>query len=78
MTALILQVQPFAEILMCMFVRAIRTHVAGAVVRARALASNLNNSRAATRRQREILEAELFRGRCHLSSKNDDDLPVVC
>ena len=30
-----------------------------------------------TQATRGILETELFRGRYHLSSKNDDDLPIV-
>jgi hypothetical protein len=41
------------------------------------LLSKWRRSAAQTRANRERMEAELFRDRCHLSSKNDDDLPVV-
>jgi hypothetical protein len=41
------------------------------------LLSRLRDSMRETRRQRTLLETELFRGRYHLSSKNDDDLPIV-
>ena len=41
------------------------------------LLSRLRGNMLETRRQRTLLEAELFRGRYHLSSKNDDDLPIV-
>ena len=41
------------------------------------LLSRLRGSMLETRRQRTLLETELFRGRYHLSSKNDDDLPIV-
>ena len=57
--------------------QALGEHIAGAFARSRDLLSRLRNSMAETHRQREILEAELFRGRYHLSSKNDDDLPIV-
>ena len=39
--------------------------------------SRLRESAAQTRADKERVEAELFRGRHHLSSKNDDDLPLV-
>jgi hypothetical protein len=57
--------------------QALGKHIAGAFAHGRDLLSRLRNSMIETRRQREILEAELFRGRYHLSSKNDDDLPIV-
>jgi hypothetical protein len=39
--------------------------------------SRLRLSARDTRADKERVEAELFRGRYHLSSKNDDDLPLV-
>ena len=44
---------------------------------AASLLSNLQRSVAHARADRARVEAELFHGRCHLSSKNDDDLPLV-
>jgi hypothetical protein len=41
------------------------------------LLSNLQDRVAQARADRARVEAELFRGRYHLSSKNDDDLPLV-
>ena len=41
------------------------------------LLSNLQERVAQARADRARVEAELFRGRYHLSSKNDDDLPLV-
>ena len=41
------------------------------------LISRLRDAFAEARQARIKLEAELFRGRYHLSSKNDDDLPIV-
>jgi hypothetical protein len=37
----------------------------------------LRQSFAEARQARARIEAELFRGRYHVSSKNDDDLPIV-
>jgi hypothetical protein len=71
---------PLAPIMRChmhTFVHAALMDMAGAVGRGRTPLSGLCDSMAETRRQREILETELFRGRYHLSSKNDDDLPIV-
>lgn len=62
---------------MLTFVHAAGIHMARAVARGRTLLSRLRDTMAETRRQREVLEADLFRGRYHLSSKNDDDLPIV-
>ena len=62
---------------MLRFIHAAGMLTARAVAKGRTLLSQLRDSMAETRRQREILEAELFRGRYHLSSKNDDDLPIV-
>jgi hypothetical protein len=39
--------------------------------------SGLQRSLAQARADRIRVEAELFHGRYHLSSKNDDDLPLV-
>jgi hypothetical protein len=39
--------------------------------------SNVRGLLAQARADRTRIEAELFHGRCHLSSKNDDDLPLV-
>jgi hypothetical protein len=41
------------------------------------LLSRLQSSFARARAERARVEAELFHGRYHLSSKNDDDLPLV-
>lgn len=41
------------------------------------LLSALRQTLAEVRENRAKIEAELFRGRYHISSKNDDDLPVV-
>ncbi len=43
----------------------------------RALIAKLSRAFASERRHREALEKELFRGQYALSSKSDDDLPVV-
>jgi hypothetical protein len=45
--------------------------------RALGILSRLLHSLAEARKSRERLEAELFRNRYHISSKNDDDLPIV-
>ena len=39
--------------------------------------AQLRETMAEVRKNRRKLEAELFRTRYHISSKNDDDLPVV-
>ena len=41
------------------------------------LVARLRDAFVEARQARIKLEAELFRGRYHLSSKNDDDLPIV-
>jgi len=41
------------------------------------LFSLLRDSFVEARQAQTTLEAELFQGRCHLSSKNDDDLPII-
>ena len=47
------------------------------VARALEVFAQLRETMAEVRENRRKLEAELFRGRYHLSSKNDDDLPIV-
>ena len=59
------------------FMQDARRHIARAFVCALNLLSRLHNTMIEVRTQRGILEAELFYGRYHLSSKNDDDLPIV-
>jgi hypothetical protein len=44
---------------------------------AASLLSRLERTVAQARADRARVEAELFHGRYHLSSKNDDDLPLV-
>jgi hypothetical protein len=44
---------------------------------AASLLSHLQRTVAQARADRARVEAELFHGRYHLSSKNDDDLPLV-
>jgi len=48
-----------------------------ATARALNLFSLLRESFIEARQARARIEAELFRGRYHVSSKNDDDLPIV-
>ena len=48
-----------------------------AVARIHSLVSLLHNTFVEARRTRSRLEAELFRNRYRLSSKNDYDLPIV-
>ena len=47
------------------------------MVRAADLFSLLRETIAEVRENRRQLEAELFRNRYRISSKNDDDLPIV-
>ena len=51
--------------------------VAKAVRPARTLAARFSCALAEHRMHRAAIELELFRGRYKLSTKNDDDLPVV-
>ena len=62
---------------MVAFVDAVRRLVGRAVARGLNLFCNLRDALVEARRQRAILEGERFRGRYHLSFKNDDDLPIV-
>jgi hypothetical protein len=51
--------------------------VAGTLMKAASLLSSVQRSMAQARADRARVEADLFHGRYHLSSKNDDDLPLV-
>jgi hypothetical protein len=62
---------------MIMLLRAAGTQMARAFARSLRLLSLINQAIIETRQQRAILEAELFHGRYRLSSKNDDDLPLI-
>jgi len=57
--------------------RAIEAIVAKVAGRVRRLMSRLAASIAESRIHRARLEAELYRGRCRLRTKNDDDLPII-
>ena len=59
------------------FMHAVGTHIAEAFARGLRLMSRLHETIIEVRTQRAILEAELFHGRYRLSSKNDDDLPII-
>jgi hypothetical protein len=48
------------------------------VAKALALFARLRKTMTEVRENRRKLETELFRNRYHISSKNDDDLPIVC
>jgi hypothetical protein len=48
-----------------------------ALAQGRALAARISRAHAQERRHREAIERELFDGQYRLSSKNDDDLPVI-
>ena len=62
---------------MAVFIHAARLVMGRVVARAMGLFSILRDSLVEARQARTTLEAELFRGRYRLSSKNDDDLPIV-
>jgi hypothetical protein len=62
---------------MIAFVHASRRLATRTVARALDLFAQLRETMAEVRENRRKLEAELFRNRYHISSKNDDDLPVV-
>jgi hypothetical protein len=47
------------------------------LARALDLFARLRETMAEVRENRRKLEADLFRNRYHISSKNDDDLPIV-
>jgi hypothetical protein len=58
-------------------VRRISVAIARRLADAGSLLWRLQRFAAQVRADRARVEAELFRGRYHLSSKNDDDLPLV-
>jgi hypothetical protein len=62
---------------MVAFIHAVWLLVCRAVARGLSLFSLLRDTLAEARQARISVETELFRGRYHLSSKSDDDLPVV-
>ena len=62
---------------MLVLINTISVAIANALTRAASLLSDLHRSLAQARADRARVEAELFHGRYHLSSKNDDDLPLV-
>jgi hypothetical protein len=62
---------------MIAFVHASRRLATCTVACALDLFAQLRETMAEVRKNRRKLEAELFRNRYHISSKNDDDLPVV-
>ena len=53
------------------------TFVGMVVAEWRKLVTQVSRAVAGERRNREAIEKELFRGQYTLSSKNDDDLPIV-
>jgi hypothetical protein len=62
---------------MLVLINTISVATSRTLARAASLLSNLQRTVAQARADRARVEAELFRGRYHLSSKNDDDLPLV-
>jgi hypothetical protein len=62
---------------MLTLIHTISVAIARTLARAASLLSNLQRRVAQARADRARVEAELFHGRYHLSSKNDDDLPLV-
>jgi hypothetical protein len=62
---------------MLVLINTISIAIARTLARAASRLSDLQRSLARTRADRARIEAELFHSRYHLSSKNDDDLPLV-
>jgi hypothetical protein len=62
---------------MLTLVHTISLAIASTLMKAASLLSSVRRSMAQTRADRATVEADLFHGRYHLSSKNDDDLPLV-
>jgi hypothetical protein len=60
---------------MITLVHTISLAIASTAMKAASLLSSAQRSMA--RADRARIEADLFHGRYHLSSKNDDDLPLV-
>jgi hypothetical protein len=62
---------------MLVLISRISVAIAGTLARVLSLFSHLQRSVGQARADRARVEAELFHGRYHLSSKNDDELPLV-
>jgi hypothetical protein len=62
---------------MLILINTLSVAIARTVARAASLLFHLQRSVERARAERARVEAELFHGRYHLSSKNDDDLPLV-
>ena len=62
---------------MMAFVHSSQRLASSLAARALELWSQLHATMAEARESRRKLEAELFRNGYHISSKNDDDLPIV-
>ena len=62
---------------MLILINTISVAIARTLARAASLLFHLQHSVAQARAERARVEAELFHGRYHLSSKNDDGLPLV-
>jgi hypothetical protein len=62
---------------MTMLIHTISFAITRRLTSAASLLSKWRRSAAGARADRERMEAAMFRGRYHLSSKNDDDLPIV-
>ena len=62
---------------MLTLVHTVSLAIANGLMKAALVLSRVRRSVAQARADRARIEAELFHGRYHLSSKNDDDLPLV-
>jgi hypothetical protein len=62
---------------MLVLINTVSVAIGRTLARAASLLVRLQRSVTQARADRARVEAELFHGRYHLSSKNDDDLPLV-
>jgi hypothetical protein len=62
---------------MLTLIHTISLAMANTLMKAASRLSRIQHSVAQARADRARVEAELFHGRYHLSSKNDDELPLV-
>ena len=62
---------------MLVLINTVSVAIARTLARAASLLVRLQRSVTQARADRARVEAELLHGRYHLSSKNDDDLPLV-
>jgi hypothetical protein len=62
---------------MLTLVHTVSLAIVNGLMKAASALSRVRRSVAQARADRARIEAELFHGRYHLSSKNDDDLPLV-